>query len=622
MTQRPWACCWRRGVLPWLALLLLAGLVWPAVAQASLLELAQARVSATADGITTIRDVPLPYHWDAHHPGQQGEAVFELQFDLPVVPQDPWSLYLPRLGNAYAIWLNGTLLQREGDLRHYNGADYSQEPRYAAIPAGLLQASNQVRVHIRADVGRRGGLARLTLGPQDEVDAAYRNAYRWRGTGSLVVAGISLLVGLMALSLWLTQVDTTALEGPRRDPLYLSAALAELLWAFGVGYSLIEAPPLPWPWWGVLPVMASGGWMINMMLFCAEVAGWGALPVMRGLRRALAVLMVGGAGMVLWALGGGQPLALTFWYAAMSLISLGFSVVFLWRAVGPVPVGHRVVAVTLLVNVFVGMRDLYVYRIHPSYGEITWIRYSSVLFGLALGYIVVTRFRAVSAQARDLLSTLAARVAHKEAELKDSYEKLELLARQQERTAERTRILRDMHDGVGSHISSALHQLQAAGGGSPEVLQTLRDALDQLKLSIDAMHLPPGDITALLANLRYRLEPRFTAIGMALQWDVDLLPVLERLDASAMRQLQFMLLEALSNVLQHAQASVLRIEAHAVQNAAPIFVRIVDNGRGFDVQHPQRKGLASLRERAAAIGARLHLSSRAGETVVEICLGG
>ena len=72
--------------------------------------------------------------------------------------------------------------------------------------------------------------------------------------------------------------------------------------------------------------------------------------------------------------------------------------------------------------------------------------------------------------------------------------------------------------------------------------------------------LPRAGYVALLANLRYRLEPRFAASDIELQWDVDLIPPLQRLDAHAMRQLQFMLFEAFSNVLQQAQASVLRIE--------------------------------------------------------------
>ena len=139
------------------------------------------------------------------------------------------------------------------------------------------------------------------------------------------------------------------------------------------------------------------------------------------------------------------------------------------------------------------------------------------------------------------------------------------------------------------------------------------------KLSIDAINLPPGDITALLANLRYRLEPRFKASDIELKWDVDLLPPLLRLDHKAMRQLQFMVFEALSNVLQHAHASVLRIELHAtVQGGAQLLV--IDNGCGFELDRVKRRGLGSLRERAAAIDARIEIVSEPGNTVVEIVL--
>jgi signal transduction histidine kinase len=173
-----------------------------------------------------------------------------------------------------------------------------------------------------------------------------------------------------------------------------------------------------------------------------------------------------------------------------------------------------------------------------------------------------------------------------------------------------------MHDGVGSHISSAIRQLQSGQSNPNEVLLTLQDSLDQLKLSIDALNLPPGDVTALLANLRYRLEPRFRAMGLTLEWAVVPLENLARLDAGAMRQLQYILFEAFSNVMQHAHASVLRIEA----TAPSVRIRICDNGCGFDATATQRKGLNSMQERAKAIGAQLHIRSRPGETVVEILL--
>jgi signal transduction histidine kinase len=215
---------------------------------------------------------------------------------------------------------------------------------------------------------------------------------------------------------------------------------------------------------------------------------------------------------------------------------------------------HRAVALAAALNAAAGLRDLVVFRLSDAYGEQTWLRYSSAAFGVTLAYIVLHRFRTASTKLRELSASLAARVAQKEAELAKTYGQMTETARKQARAAERTRILRDMHDGVGSHLSSAIRQLESGRAEPEQVLRTLRDSLDQLKLSIDAIHLPPGDLTALLANLRYRLEPRFAALDTELEWHVDDLPAVPGIDGGAMRQLQYMLFEALSNVLQHAQA--------------------------------------------------------------------
>jgi hypothetical protein len=373
----------------------------------------------------------------------------------------------------------------------------------------------------------------------------------------------------------------------------------------------------------MLQSLALGIWGSSMVLACMELADWREQAWVPRFRRWLLVLLVLCPGCAWWSLGGGQPLALTAWYGTLGLSVLGFVVAFLWSALRQARVEQRMVALVALVNIVVALRDFYVFRIDPVYAANTWVRYSSVLFGLAMGAVVLSRFRATHAQLQDLLGTLAQRVSDKEQALRESYVRLEALARQQERTAERSRILRNMHDGVGAHISSAMRQLQGqahgGGGGGDEVLLTLRDAMDQLKLSIDAIHLVPGDVTALLANLRYRLGPRFRAMGIDLHWDVDLLPLCPALDAGAMSELQFMLFEALSNVLQHANARTLRIEAH-VQDDNRVFVRVVDDGCGFDLRSKGKRGMASLRERAAAIGAQLRIASQSGQTVVEIQL--
>lgn len=605
-----------RGVLSGFGLLLTCLALQ---AQASMLELREAQATVTVQGQATRQTVSLPYHWDRHHKGLPGEAAFELPFVLQDVPTEPYGLYVPRLGNAYEIWLNGTLLQRNGDLQHANGADFAKGPRHIVISPGLLGTNNLIRVHIRADLGRRGGLAPLTLGPDDEVRPIYLSDYRWRSTGSLVVVILSLLLGVAALALWATQVDVTGPERPRRDPLYLFAALAELCWTVSVSDVIIENPPVPWPWWGMVTLLSATVWIGSMILFCVEVAGWGRLAMVSWLRRWLALLLAASVAAALGSLVFGHPVTMTLLYAALGLTSLIFVSLFIWKAAREASIAHRMVAGALLLNTLVGLRDLYVFRLSPVYGGNTLLRYSSVLFGLTLAYIVITRFRAASGQARDLMANMSARVAQKERELEQTYQRVEQLAREQERTAERTRILRDMHDGVGAHISTAIRQLESGRASQGEVLHTLRDSLDQLKLSIDAMNLPTGDITALLANLRYRLEPRFKASDIELLWDVDLLPVLPRLDHKAMRHLQFMVFEALSNVLQHAQATQLRIELRSTPGGGAR-VLVIDNGCGFEPDRVKRRGLSSLRERAAAIEAGLVIVSALGNTVVEISL--
>lgn len=608
---------------PGVALLLRVLLVWLcflSAAQAELLELRAAHVSATVDGRVEQRETSLPYHWDRLHLNQPGEATFEVPFSIPGKPTEPYGVYFSRLGNTAEIWLNGILLSRLGDIQASNLADHAKAPQYVLIPAQLLQKDNLFRITLHADGGRRGGLSPVTVGPEEEVRDIYARAYRWRVTGSLAVVVFSLVVSVMALVLWLTQSDSGLARGFARDGVYLSAGVAELCWVLRLSDVALVQPPLSWPWWSTVQNMAYAGWICCAGLFCHHVAGWHRHASMRWVSAVLWALLLTSGPVAYWAQTRHQHQYLTAWLGFASFLFIGYGLFYFWAAMHRPSTERVLVATAGMFNVMVGFRDWLVIRLSDNFEETQWIRFSSVLFGLALGYIVITRFREASAQARDLMANMATKVVEKEQALAASYQQLEQLAREQERMAERSRILRDMHDGVGSHISAAIRQLQSGRASNEQMLQTLRESLDQLKLSIDAMNLPRGDITALLANLRYRLEPRFKASDIELQWDVDLLAPLVRLDDKAMRQLQFMVFEALSNVLQHAQASALRIELRGTPGGGAQ-LRVIDNGCGFDPQRVKPKGLGSLHERAAAVGAELQVHSVPGHTVVKIVLG-
>jgi signal transduction histidine kinase len=589
-----------------------------AAAQPQIQVLHEAVASAHARTGHKVSEVSLPYHWDRHNRDQPGTATFQIAFSMAEVPTGPMALSIPQIGSAYEIWLNDVLVQRKGDLNAPGTDDFAKSPRFVDIPGKLVRPENLLRIKIRADSGRRAGLAALTFGPEAQVSRVYEEIYNAKVVGSLAIAMLSLLVGLSAFALWITQVRTHN-GHTERDGLYLAACIAELSFAFRVGDVLLERPPLAWPQWSVVMTCASACWVGGMVVFCCHVGGWQRHRLLAPMARSVWLFAGITALCAILAAALQWAAPLSFWFGMVAILFGLFAVRFCWAATKPGASSmHRAVALAAALNAAAGLRDLVVFRLSDAYGEQTWLRYSSAAFGVTLAYIVLHRFRTASTKLRELSASLAARVAQKEAELAKTYGQMTETARKQARAAERTRILRDMHDGVGSHLSSAIRQLESGRAEPEQVLRTLRDSLDQLKLSIDAIHLPPGDLTALLANLRYRLEPRFAALDTELEWHVDDLPAVPGIDGGAMRQLQYMLFEALSNVLQHAQARVLRIEASG--NGSGAVLRIIDDGRGFDVSQPLRKGLRSMHDRAAAIGAKLAIESRPGRTAVEIVL--
>ena len=587
--------------------------LWPA--RAEVVELVQARLCIRpAAAPCSLQATSLPFYWDALNPGSAGSAEIVIPFVLLNPTDEPQAIYLSRIGNGYEISLNGALVERSEGWNTPNGPDFAKQPRLITLPAGLLAERNQLRIRLRADVGRRAGLARPVLGPRADLSARFLRDYRRRVLGSVLAAALSASVAILALALWASQrrQPHTAGAAPRRDPAYLYAAIAQAGWSVFLADPVIEAPLMGWPWWGLILAGGFAAGVCAMTLFCQLLAGF---ETRRSgwLMAVVAATGVGGAAIGWW---GGSTLVWTLWISGIVVFYALYGIYFAWACRREPSVGKWLLVAAVLINVFGGLWDWAdVLRSGDLYGDFALGRFLPMLYGVVLGYIMVSRFRDASLRADALAAGMAEQVAAKTQELQQTYQRMEALAREQARAAERTRILRDMHDGVGSHIRSAIRQLQSGRVDRAEVLLTLRDSLDQLKLSIDAMSMPPGDVTALLANMRYRLGPRFAASDIELEWDVDLLAPVPSFDADAMRQLQFMVFEALSNVLQHSHASVVTISARDTAEGAQL--SIVDNGCGFDVSAPPRKGLLSMRSRAAAIGAVVVLRSAPGLTAVE-----
>lgn len=551
------------------------------------------------------RQITLPLHWDIDYEGLSGEA--ELTLNLPVTREALsagvlQAAFISRLGVAYEIALNGEIVSRAGSLNERDRF-YAKHPVSFLLPPHLLrEGDNALRVRLRADAGYRAGMAPLIVGPVAEVMPLARRAAFWRVALPLAASVLSLLVGLFCLLLWLQQ----------RDALYAWAGVGELLWAVTVVDTVLETVPLPWPYWGLALLLLRAAWAWSLYAIAEQVFGRPAV-----VERRLMLFVQFSAPVFLVAIAlMHSMLPLLVWYA-LNFALWGWVIFRLGMLLNAgMALDRLLVWVGVTAVVVASARDAVAARLDASlYAESAWAKYMAVLVGSAVMIIVSMRFRQARQQVLQLNASLASRVAQKEGELRLSLERMATLERSRAVLAERERILRDMHDGVGANLATAVRQLEGGQARADEVAKSLRESMTHLKLAIDAMNLPPGDVNALLASLRYRLQPRIESAGLAVRWDVDVLPVWPGGNDEQMRRLQFLLLEAVSNVLQHAAANTLTMGAHLRGGHIELSVR--DDGRGIS-EAAAGSGLRSMRERARSLGAILQVEPGQPGTCVRI----
>ena len=212
-------------------------------------------------------------------------------------------------------------------------------------------------------------------------------------------------------------------------------------------------------------------------------------------------------------------------------------------------------------------------------------------------------------------SELAAGLEQAERQLQRLADAFEANQRRQIIVEERERIVRELHDGVGAHLVGLLSLVRNKPFDDLHAEKAIQDALDELRLSIDAMQSGPISVASALADLRYRLQPRFEAAGIQVQW--RLAQELGDLDLPAFDvfHLQRICLEAFTNVLKHSKAGQVQvlgsIRDGAIGGGRLVEIEVRDDGVGWRGEGPSShgRGLRNMRQRAAKLGAELTLEN-------------
>jgi len=242
-----------------------------------------------------------------------------------------------------------------------------------------------------------------------------------------------------------------------------------------------------------------------------------------------------------------------------------------------------------------------------------------VAFALISGeYVVQTLKRAERSN-----EELERHVARKSHELEQSYARLRDSEREAGRTQERERLMREMHDGLGAHLMTALRGVERGALGPAQVAQSLQDSLDELRLLIDGAEM--GDyLPGALAIWRNRWDDRLAAAGVGLHWRLDESLDDVRLSGDATLQVLRILQEAATNIVKHAQARHMTLQAGTAARAGGRELRIAirDDGRGMGQASDEagQRGLRNMRHRAEQLGARLDIGPNGDGPGTEVLL--
>jgi signal transduction histidine kinase len=202
---------------------------------------------------------------------------------------------------------------------------------------------------------------------------------------------------------------------------------------------------------------------------------------------------------------------------------------------------------------------------------------------------------------------------------------IEAMEQQQILGAERDRIARDLHDGViqkvytaGLLVESAQKQAlpdSPVGDRLGTAVGVLNDAIGDLRRHIGELHTTTSSESLPIALRRLAEDPRFQSM-VDISLDLDL-PEIDQLSPARTDHVLAIAAEALSNVVRHARAHRVDIQAGLIDGRMHLLIQ--DDGVGLPVDVAEGHGLRNMHDRARLLDGQLEITGVNGKgTAVQL----
>ncbi|MDP3378334.1 MAG: ATP-binding protein, partial [Brevundimonas sp.] len=485
-----------------------------------------------------------------------------------------------------------------------------QRPVVERIPAGLLKVGANEVLFITVRQGLPySDLVTPILGPWAQV-AQWAEVRMWRSVDYRQLSGLTTaIIGLFALML--------AFRAPQnRFALWL--AMLGGAWTAYILYGQVLDPPFG----GLMRL-----WLFFVVnaLTAISLAGlidaWTERPWPRFQLVLIGVFLafVSFCAVWLWTrpMPGGYDAPALAW--AWLSVALGVTVVLrlIWHfATTPEP--RRLEAALLAICATCVVLDAVGEHFGLTSGG--FLLDSTPLLLLALVAAFLQRNFTLFRSAVSLNALLADRLAVREAELESAHARERDLVRSQAHDDERRRIMRDMHDGLGSQLMSMLLAARRGKAEPAAMAEGLQAVIDEMRLMIDSMDSVGESLASALTTFEDRVRPRIEEAGFVLVWSSLVNTRLPDYPPRVVLQVFRILQEAVTNALKHSGGD--RIEIVIAPGADDDTVRLTvsDNGRGMAARGPSGHGLRNMQSRASLVGATLEIRAAHPGTHVVLTL--
>lgn len=592
----------------------------PSFAAASVQPVVQAELLVDASRAPPPASAPwhavqLPDLWRNSRPGVAPAAAwYRVRFDVPAGPQPAWGLFLPWLYEGGDVWLNGALVAQVPESTSGSHVRWARPHRVAFPPALLRAGGNELLVRsAQPAAGAAARFPRLTIAPLSVVEPLYERRLFWQSVTPQITATVCLLASLGVLFIWWRRPG---------EVIYGLFGVAAGLWGVHTLTSMMEVVPAgTWFWWRLLLHACTGGFIVATTALAWRLAGihkpW--------FERALFAYWLLGP---LWLLAHGavgEPMVNRWWIGGFLPIAATVVAVSAWSLVRRRTLEGAALPATLAITALAGMHDyLIAWDLDPGLPWLTaWtaerfqlMHLAATLVLLAMGGLLTARFVRALGSLEELNQGLEQRVAERERELAANYARVFALEREQAAAQERQRIMRDIHDGLGSRLFVSLSRVERGDMPPPEIAEALRGCISEMRLALDTLVPQERDFGVSLGTFLFRWRRQMEACGILLTWGIDVPEHELHLQPHASLQLLRVAQEALTNIVKHAGASAVDVRLCLVGGQLELVVR--DNGIGAAgvCEDTSGRGLSNMRTRAGQLGGALEIFGGSGGTRV------